>query len=139
MQKNDCETRSRQLLKQSPADLMMISVCDHPLLRKRFWRAGWERVRTPSRAFPTENPAGRMQREVSVRRLLRKRRWRMGWDSNPRSPCRLAGFQDQCIQPLCHPSVTALNQPGRGSASTPFNAGTAINWQSYACDELCFV
>jgi hypothetical protein len=28
--------------------------------------------------------------------------WRRGWDSNPRSPCGDAGFQDRCIQPLCH-------------------------------------
>ena len=30
--------------------------------------------------------------------------WRMGWDSNPRDPCRSAGFQDRCLQPLGHPS-----------------------------------
>ena len=30
------------------------------------------------------------------------RKWRAGWDSNPRRACTLAGFQDQCIQPLCH-------------------------------------
>ncbi len=34
-------------------------------------------------------------------------RWRRGWDSNPRYPRRYAGFQDQCVQPLCHPSTTA--------------------------------
>ena len=28
--------------------------------------------------------------------------WRAGWDSNPRRACTLAGFQDRCIQPLCH-------------------------------------
>src|SRR4029077_13963383 len=32
------------------------------------------------------------------------RPWRMGWDSNPRDPCRPAGFQDRCLQPLGHPS-----------------------------------
>ena len=32
-------------------------------------------------------------------------KWRMGWDSNPRYACTHAGFQDRCIQPLCHPSV----------------------------------
>ena len=31
----------------------------------------------------------------------------MGWDLNPRTPCDVAGFQDRCIQPLCHPSVKA--------------------------------
>jgi hypothetical protein len=30
--------------------------------------------------------------------------WRRGWDSNPRGACAPAGFQDQCIRPLCHPS-----------------------------------
>ena len=34
-----------------------------------------------------------------------KRKWRMGWDSNPRWALTHAGFQDRCIQPLCHPSV----------------------------------
>ena len=29
---------------------------------------------------------------------------RMGWDSNPRTTFAVAGFQDRCIQPLCHPS-----------------------------------
>jgi len=31
--------------------------------------------------------------------------WRKGWDSNPRYPCRHAGFQDRCIKPLGHPSM----------------------------------
>src|SRR5207248_4439458 len=34
--------------------------------------------------------------------------WRKGWDSNPRYPCRHAGFQDRCLKPLGHPSVAAL-------------------------------
>ena len=29
---------------------------------------------------------------------------RMGWDLNPRAAFATAGFQDRCIQPLCHPS-----------------------------------
>jgi hypothetical protein len=33
--------------------------------------------------------------------------WRKGWDSNPRYPCRHAGFQDRCLKPLGHPSVAA--------------------------------
>jgi integrase len=33
---------------------------------------------------------------------------RKGRDSNPRTPCGVAGFQDRCIQPLCHPSGIAL-------------------------------
>ena len=39
-------------------------------------------------------------------------RWRMGRDSNPRWTCAHAGFQDRCIQPLCHPS----GRPGRACA-----------------------
>src|SRR5437016_2246 len=31
---------------------------------------------------------------------------RMGWDSNPRGACTPAGFQDRCLQPLGHPSVS---------------------------------
>ena len=34
-----------------------------------------------------------------------ERLWRTGWDSNPRRACTLAGFQDRCIQPLCHLSA----------------------------------
>src|SRR3954469_9994120 len=30
--------------------------------------------------------------------------WRKGWDSNPRYPCRHAGFQDRFLKPLGHPS-----------------------------------
>ena len=29
-------------------------------------------------------------------------KWRRGWDSNPRMSCPIAGFQDQCFQPLSH-------------------------------------
>ena len=31
--------------------------------------------------------------------------WWRDRDLNPRRGLTLAGFQDQCIQPLCHPSV----------------------------------
>ena len=37
-----------------------------------------------------------------LRFLLQKKR--MGWDLNPRTTFAVAGFQDRCIQPLCHPS-----------------------------------
>ena len=33
-------------------------------------------------------------------------RWRRDRDSNPGRALTLAGFQDRCIQPLCHPSGT---------------------------------
>ncbi len=34
-------------------------------------------------------------------------KWRRDRDSNPGRLLHLAGFQDQCIQPLCHPSSDA--------------------------------
>ena len=40
-------------------------------------------------------------------------RERRGWDSNPRCPFRHAGFQDRCIQPLCHLSVGQILTPAR--------------------------
>src|SRR5450759_4307054 len=36
---------------------------------------------------------------------MRSARWRRGWDSNPRTTCAVAGFQDRCDEPLCHPSA----------------------------------
>jgi hypothetical protein len=33
------------------------------------------------------------------------KKWRRRRDSNSRRTFTLAGFQDQCIQPLCHPSA----------------------------------
>ena len=35
--------------------------------------------------------------------------WRKGWDSNPRYPCRHAGFQDRFLKPLGHPSKPILS------------------------------
>jgi hypothetical protein len=45
--------------------------------------------------------------------------WRKGWDSNPRGACAPAGFQDQCIRPLCHPSAGRLHKISRPVQSTP--------------------
>src|SRR3954451_11557453 len=43
-----------------------------------------------------------------------RKSWRKGWDSNPRYPCRHAGFQDRCLKPLGHPSISSrLAQPPR--------------------------
>jgi hypothetical protein len=39
--------------------------------------------------------------------------WRKGWDSNPRYPCRHAGFQDRCLKPLGHPSQCASHEGRR--------------------------
>jgi hypothetical protein len=33
----------------------------------------------------------------------------MGWDSNPRMACAIAGFQDRCLKPLGHPSVSIIS------------------------------
>ena len=40
--------------------------------------------------------------------------WRRGRDSNPRTGRPVAGFQDRCIQPLCHLSEDSLGTGGRG-------------------------
>ena len=50
--------------------------------------------------------------------------WRMGWDSNPRDACTPGGFQDQCLQPLGHPSGKVrrdlLHRLGMGLNRTSF-------------------
>ena len=48
--------------------------------------------------------------------------WRKGWDSNPRYPCRHAGFQDRCLKPLGHPSACNNN-----CLEVPF-ATCYVNW-----------
>jgi site-specific DNA recombinase len=45
--------------------------------------------------------------------------WRKGWDSNPRYPCRHAGFQDRCLKPLGHPSVAATSITWRREDQEP--------------------
>src|SRR5437764_15148108 len=42
--------------------------------------------------------------KISPKSLISFWWWRKGWDSNPRYPCRHAGFQDRCLKPLGHPS-----------------------------------
>src|SRR5258708_6137722 len=70
------------------------------------------------RAAPFASPTSivwsptRVQDEIAhlllaaeAERFVRRHRlWRKGWDSNPRYPCRHAGFQDRCLKPLGHPS-----------------------------------
>ena len=52
--------------------------------------------------------------------------WRRGRDSNSRRAFTLAGFQDRCIQPLCHPSATGANLTGNSvSVNHRFLAGGA--------------
>ena len=52
--------------------------------------------------------------ECSFKCLILNQIWRIGWDSNPRTPRRVAGFQDRCIQPLCHLSGCKNLQVCRG-------------------------
>src|SRR5436309_14450976 len=49
--------------------------------------------------------------------------WRKGWDSNPRYPCRHAGFQDRCLKPLGHPSMVT-----RSSTWRPEDQEQGGNW-----------
>ena len=44
--------------------------------------------------------------------------WRKGWDSNPRCPCRHAGFQDRCLKPLGHPSKPMIPRAKNNFAPT---------------------
>src|SRR5579862_8331469 len=49
--------------------------------------------------------------------------WRRGGDSNSRSSCELAGFQDRCNQPLCHLSVAINSTTYAHSIRRPRDAG----------------
>src|ERR1700730_10977236 len=51
-------------------------------------------------------------------------KWRKGWDSNPRYPCRHAGFQDRCLKPLGHPSVAATSITWRHQDQEQHGNGT---------------
>ena len=54
---------------------------------------------------------------------MRQAKWRRGWDSNPRTGSTVAGFQDRCIQPLCH-----LSGWGRGRGErVPLSRGRLRN------------
>jgi hypothetical protein len=65
--------------------------------------------------------------------------WRKGWDSNPRCPCRHAGFQDRCLKPLGHPSVFGCQRLSRGvrpgKASNRGSRGTVRHGPSYERSE----
>ena len=64
--------------------------------------------------------------QCTIFRALRRNAyfsWRRGWDSNPRAPCEAAGFQDRCIQPLCHLSVFFGELSCTGAADR-FSSGT---------------
>lgn len=49
----------------------------------------------------TQQPASTNQRRANKGPSLF---WRRRWDSNPRTSCPVAGFQDRCFQPLSHSS-----------------------------------
>ena len=44
-----------------------------------------------------------------VAALNEAKKWRRRRDSNPRKAFTFAGFQDRCIQPLCHPSARSAS------------------------------
>ena len=99
----------------------------------------------PLRSGPSELAADR--RRVAISEMSSVHRWgstppvasglrmvwepsrcsakRRGWDSNPRGLAP-AGFQDRCIEPLCHPSSWAsYTRPRRKSGETPLNSMSA--------------
>jgi hypothetical protein len=49
--------------------------------------------------------------------------WRKGWDSNPRYPCRHAGFQDRCLKPLGHPSSSGIQGLSRDASMAKERTG----------------
>lgn len=62
--------------------------------------------------------------------------WRRDWDSNPGGGSRPPdGFQDRCIQPLCHPSAGAcigilleVRGTGEQSAKNPWQCQNWVAW-----------
>src|SRR6476620_9276766 len=61
------------------------------------------------------------------------RGWRKGWDSNPRYPCRHAGFQDRCLKPLGHPSVFRIQGLSRDVPGTKEATATALRSRTACC------
>src|SRR6266511_419023 len=41
--------------------------------------------------------------------LVSRPGWRKGWDSNPRGAYAPGGFQDRCLKPLGHPSLSTMS------------------------------
>ena len=63
------------------------------------------------------------QKNCALRKPVRWQGTRRGRDSNPRYPRGYAGFQDQCIRPLCHPSRSRSNIFGQSNRyKLPFPA-----------------
>jgi hypothetical protein len=63
-----------------------------------------DEARTKAARLPAQHPNGKRPL-TDTRGLLPN--WRRGWDSNPRTPCDVASFQDWCLQPLGHLSVAS--------------------------------
>ena len=86
-----------------------------------------------SGASSTNSARGCWQIDGRVIRTLGERRThdigfierRMGWDSNPRATFAAAGFQDRCIQPLCHPSSANRSRFSTIAAARNFDASAA--------------
>ena len=109
--------------------------CNHRAGRKArtrrvssIWRRGWDYCEHPVRSLSGSQrrrcslqsaPGGLLEQWLLIpafRQQIKKTRtrrvssiWRRGWDSNPRRALTLAGFQDQCIQPLCHLSIGSVD------------------------------
>src|ERR1700694_4275952 len=62
----------------------------------------------PSCATASDASPDNFKPACAVATALKSKGWRKGWDSNPRYPCRHAGFQDRCLKPLGHPSVAPV-------------------------------
>ncbi len=62
--------------------------------------------------------------------------WRRGRDSNSRRAHTLAGFQDRCIQPLCHPSATGGNLTGKSASVNQSFASSRAAWAEIAFEDL---
>ena len=107
---------------QMPRALAALDLsCSHvmPRQRIRLEAGGYRRDHVRALAQRVEVAEGEVRIRGSMSRLLQTLvanggvnavptqglKWRKGWDSNPRRDCSLAGFQDQCFQPLSHPST----------------------------------
>ncbi len=53
----------------------------------------------------------------------------MGWDSNPRYASTHAGFQDQFLKPLGHPSVLFFPLTGMASDTDSDVVRQAVEWE----------
>jgi hypothetical protein len=64
-----------------------------------------------------------LETKKPLKQRLESINWWKGWDSNPRKSFDFAGFQDQCLKPLGHPSSS---MPLRASEDTGPQAFSAM-------------